>query len=98
MSVKVPTMSKVTDIGKDAMVAGLIGGGAMSLGNMFMGPLGGGMGAVLGGAAIGGVPGTVVAVSGVMNAMATFVSGLTGTLFGGLAGATGATGANNNVM
>ena len=95
MSVKVPTMSKVTDIGKDALVAGLIGGGAMSLGNMLMGPLGGGIGAVFGGAAVGGVPGTIVAVSGVMNAMSAFTAGLTGSLFGGLAGATGA---NGNVM
>lgn len=95
MNVKVPTMSKVSDVGKDAVVAGLIGGGAMSLGNMIMGPLGGGLGAVLGGAAIGGVPGTIVAVSGVMNGMAAFTAGLTGTIFGGIAGAGGA---NSDVM
>jgi len=95
MSVKVPTMGRVTELGKDAVVAGLIGGGAMSLGQMLMGPLGGGLAAVLGGAAIGGTPGTIVAISGVMNSMAAFTAGLTGTLFGGIAGAAGA---NTNVM
>ena len=91
--VKVPTMHRVSELGKDAVIAGIAGGAAMALGFKLMGPLGAALGAVGAGAMVGGVPGTVVAVSGVSNSMAAWITGLIEGVFGGGAGA-----ANGNVM
>jgi hypothetical protein len=85
--VKVPTMHRITELGKDAVVAGIAGGAAMALGYKLMGPLGAALGAVGAGAMVGGVPGTVIAVSGVSNSMATWITGLIEGVFGGGAGA-----------
>lgn len=100
MSVKaIPKVKNITGLGKDALVAGGIGGLARGIGMIFLGPLGDGLGGIIGGSMVGGVPGTIIAVSAVSDALRGITAGLAGQVMGGFGrGGGGGGGANNSVM
>ena len=75
-SVKMPSQAAVKKVGKDALVAGAVGGAGVALGAAMLGPtLGAPLGAIIAGAAVGGSGGEIVAINGVMDGMVSLFMG-----------------------
>ena len=96
-AVKVPTMKNTLDLGKDALIAGGLGGVMRALGAVLFGDLGAALGGITAGAMVGGTAGTVLAVTAVSDALVGLTAGIAGRFTGMIGGGNGS-GSNMQIM